>query len=107
MSHTLAPALVRTWEGVDWISRARVPCTAKSQMMMPLRGSSHQASNSSPRQPALQHGGRGQHDAGPAVVQAPRRPHLRHIAQLERVVRRLHSKAHANVRNQCSRYGGA
>ena len=46
-----------------------------------------------PRQPALQHGRRGQHDAGPAVIQAPPAAHLRHIAQLEGIVRRLRSQA--------------
>ena len=45
-----------------------------------------------PREATLQHGGRGQHHAGPHVVQLPRSPHLCHIAQLEWVVRGLHSK---------------
>ena len=71
MSCTLAPALVMTWEGEDWISRASVPCTAKSQITMPLRGSSHQASNSSRDSPLCSMEGVASTTQGPLSSRRP------------------------------------
>mmetsp|Transcript_3786 Transcript_3786/g.11803 ORF Transcript_3786/g.11803 Transcript_3786/m.11803 type:complete len:214 (+) Transcript_3786:604-1245(+) len=71
---TLSPALVVTSAGPCSTSRARVPCTAKSAMMTPLRLSSHQDSNSSRLRPDCSIDGVAMTTQGPLWLSRPCEP---------------------------------